>query len=504
MVDIKPYATVRPFLGTLPSWLREEDAVRLSAYSTYEGIYKNLPDAFKLVRRGEDDNPIFLPSARTIVETINRYLCKDWTYTIQPIPGGTANDAQVAEMELLLGSLWKREQIAAKFATQKRWCLVRGDAVWHVRADSSKDAGTRISIDEVDPASYFPIYDEWNPEKVVGCHLVDPVVNDAGKTVIKRQTYRKQDQRITYELSWWETGAWDDRDDTITLKSVPSSDIPEGEWNKPVSEQALDARIQALPVYHVKNQRETNSTFGSSELAGFETLIAAINQSITDEELTLALQGLGLYWTNSGPPVDENNKETNWKLGPGYVVEVDAESTFGRTQGVSSVEPTQTHISKLESSMREAAGTPDIAVGSVDVQTAESGIALQFKMAPILAAVGEKQLEILSVMDHLLFDLTTMWFPAFEGFSAESLRVSSQIADPMPVNRDAVLQEILALLSTSPPLISADYARQLLSQKLGYVFPDTMANDIVAETSALTEARNPDSFDARVQRELLG
>jgi hypothetical protein len=217
--------------------------------------------------------------------------------------------------------------------------------------------------------------------------------------------------------------------------------------------------------------------------------------------LALALEGLGLYATTSGPPVDDDGNEENWRLGPGWVVEIDRDSTFERVSGVGSVEPYQTHINSIKGFAHESAGIPDIAVGAVDVQTAESGIALAFKMAPILAKNEEKEQEILSVMDHMLYDLTTMWFPVYEGFTTAARPVSI-VDDPMPTNRKATLDEIVAMLSTDPPLISAAYARTLLSEKLGYDFPDEIDSDVVDEAAAIAAARNVDPFASRVAAEL--
>lgn len=495
MANLTPYSTAKPMMGPLPQWLSGEDAERLAAYSLYESIYRNVPQAFKLVQRGNEQNPIYIPAAKTIVEATNRYLAKRWTYALEPRLG---SDAERLALDTALQKLFRREMVWSKFATQKRFGLVRGDSVWHIVADENKELGSRISVYEVDPAAYFPIQDPWNPEKILGCHLVDPVEMDGGKVVIKRQTYRKTETgTITYELTWWETGAWDDREGGDLKRA---SQIPEGDFNRPVAYE-LDPRITSIPVYHIKNNRVTGQPFGVSELAGLETLLAGINQSISDEDLALALEGLGLYATTSGPPVDEDGNEINWKLGPGWVVEIDAESDFKRVSGVGSVEPYQTHIQSLRGFAHESSSIPDIAVGNVDVQTAESGIALAFKMGPILSKNEEKEQEILSVMDHMLYDITTMWMPVYEGLNTPARPVSI-IDDPLPINRKATLDEILAMMSTDPPLITAEYARTLLSEKLGYDFPDEMSNAVVTEAAAIADARNVDPFASRVAAEL--
>lgn len=497
MVDLTPYSTAKALMGPRDSWLGADDAERLAAYQVYESIYRNVPEAFKLVQRGSDQNPIYLPSAKTIIEAKNRYLAKRWTYALDP---GKGTDQEREILNFALQNLFRRERIWSKFSTQKRWGLVRGDSVWHIVADPEKPEGRRISVYEVDPASYFPISDDWNPDKIYGVHLVDPVMNAAGKTVIKRQTYRKTETgTITYECSWWETGAWDDRDPDNKLKPIASKDMPEGQVAVP--EEELDSRITAIPVYHIKNSRTPNTPFGTSDLAGLETIIAGVNQRMSDQDLALALEGLGLYWTNSGPPVDEDGNETNWRMGPGWVVEIDPDSTFGRVTGVSSVDASLAHINKLEQAMREASSVPDIAIGSVDVQTAESGIALAFKMGPILAENEEKEQEILAVTDNLLYDLTTMWFPVYEALE-NAARPVSIVDDPLPTNRKAVLEEITTMLTAEPPLISAEYARTLIQEKLGYDFPDEMANAVVDEAKSIAAARSVDPFASRVAEEL--
>lgn len=497
-MDLTPYSSVKPLMGPLDQWLTKDDAERLAAYAVYEGMYRNVSDTFKLVQRGDEQNPIYLPSARTVIEAKNRFLAVGWNYALVP---GLGSDQERAALGFAMETLFRREIIRTKFGTQKRWGLVRGDSVWHVVADEDKPEGRRISVYEVDPASYFPIYDPWNPDKITGVHLVDPVLNEAGKTVIKRQTYRKTDTgTITYELTWWESGAWDDRDGSIELKKVAGKDIPEGDYNAPDFYE-LPPEITSIPVYHIKNNRITGQPYGTSDLAGYETVIAGINQTISDEDLTLAMQGLGLYWTNSGPPVDENGEETNWRFGPGWVVEIDEDSTFGRVQGVGSVDPMTNHIQTIKGAMHEAAGVPNIAVGNVDTQVAESGIALAFHMAPILSANKEKEDEMLGVMDQMLFDITTMWLPAFEGLSTAA-RVVSKVEDPLPVNRKAVLDEVIAMLSSDPPLISAEYARTILQEKLGYDFPNEMGTAVVTEAAAIAAARAVDPFADRVRYEI--
>jgi hypothetical protein len=76
------------------------------------------------------------------------------------------------------------------------------------------------------------------------------------------------------------------------------------------------------------------------------------------------------------------------------------------------------------------------------------------------------------------------------------------VDDPMPINRKAIIDEVISLLSSNPPLISAEYARTILSDRLGYDFPDEMFNTVVTEAAALAAARNIDPYAQRVEEEL--
>lgn len=489
------YETILPLIGTaLPSWVgNTNDAARVAAYLKYEDMYWNTPETFALVQRGTDKPVIYIPSARIIVEATNRFLAKSWDFSVDPTVG-TPNDQTLVSS--MIRRLFKRELMWAKFATQKRYGLIRGDQVWHILANPLKKLGSRISINELDPGSYFPIHDPDNLERIIGCHLVDQVLMDDLKTIAnRRQTYRKDPLTggITTELALFELGKWDDRD-PVQVKATPPKLL-----QQLIPVTPLDPRITTIPVYHIKNSRTPGDPFGSSEMRGLETIAAAINQAVTDEDLALALQGLGLYWTTSGPPVDKDGNETNWRLGPGQVVEIDAESTFNRVTGVSGL-PALQHIGYLAGAMQQASGVSDVAAGRVNVQVAESGIALYLELAPIIAKNAEKESEMLGVHDHMLYDLVQMWFPVYEGLPAETaVEVVSVVDDPMPVDRDARIKEILSLVAAS--IISSAYAREELT-KLGYEFPAEMGVDIVQEKTALSAAMFPDPYQSRAEQEI--
>lgn len=508
------YASIQPFIKTAPENLSgsPEDILRIQAYEVYEDFYHNRPETFKVMLRGEDDEQkeIYIPSAKKMIEAKNRFLGKDFEFAIPP---GRGTPEGQAEMELAMDNLFKREKIVKKFQNQKRYGLIRGDALWHVTADPAKMPGQRISVHELNPANYFRIEDPDNPNRILGCHIVDvvPDPEDSSKTVARRLTYLRAGAvlagpetpgyvleegtdsstiGITSEVTHWAIGKWDDR----FMKKDDLEPVPH-----PGDRELMDLppEITSIPVYHWKNNEIPGEAFGLSEIAGVESLIAGINQAVNDEDLTLVMQGLGIYYTDSRPP-QQDGVDTTWDLSPGSVVEVPQGSVFGRVNGVGSVSPYQDHIAMLKADGMEGLGIPDIAAGKVDVTVAESGVSLALQMMPIIADASEKEEEILGTMDHLLYDIARAWLPAFEQIVIPDVSVVSIVGDPVPVNRDAKIQEII-LLFTSGLITVAQAQAQLAS--LGYTFQDGDDKRVIQEAHQRAKAAMGE-LDNRFEQEL--
>lgn len=490
--DFTPYSTLRAFFpATMPTWIPDElDQQRIESYKIYEQIYWNVPDTFKLVARGTEDKPIYLPSGKTMIETCNRYTATGMKVNIEPSLVNPATTQERTEYQQVWNDLFKRERFWSKFAGNKRYGLIRGDWLWRIIADPLKPQGSRLTIRELDPASYFPIWDPDDVDRIIGCHIVDQIVDAEDNVELRRATYlkpgsaRNTGQYVTYQLDVFD---------------------PDGEWNalgKPKRTitplQTLNG-ITKLPVYHIKNFDEPSNPFGSSEIRGLERIIAAMNQAISDEDLALALDGIGLYETDAPPPTDDKGNVVNWRLGPGRVVEHPSGSKFNRVTGVGSFGPFQDHLGFLTKSLREGAGTPDIAVGVVDVTVAESGVSRLLQLAPLLARTEEKDTSIIEVHQQMFYDIQTEWLPAFEGISQEGVMVTPVVGNKLPEDVDGRLKQLNDMFDRK--IISAQYYRDEAA-KLGFEFPDGMDSQIIKETTALATASDP--FGDRMNSELGG
>lgn len=502
------YSNVKPFFSTsVPNWIgaNKEDQDRVRAYMFYERLYWNVPDTLAIVQRGDDSLPIYLPSARKIVEACNRFLAVDWTYSIVAGAGSASDQAQC---KVLLDGLWKNQKMKAKFGRQKRYGLIRGDAVWHVRAAPDRPAGSRIDIYEVDPTNAFPILENLNPDRIIGWHLVDlvPDPRDITKQVVRRQTYTKATgdyfgpSTIMSSIGYYELGKWDDRK-TITNATPQVAAVP---WEGTVIPFALPASITNLPVYLIPNQKQPCQTFGSSEVRGIETVIASVNQSVSDQDLTLAMQGLGVYFSTAGPPVAQDGTPGTFDISPGTVVEVPSDATFGRVSGVSSGLPGIEHMNFILGQMQSSVGVPDIAAGVVDVTVAESGIALRLQMSPLLSHNKEKETDMTDEYNCMFRDLVDGWFPAYEAFGSNTgVEVVMTTGDPVPQDRAARFKEILILVEAVPALMSIRTAIDEL-KKIGYDMPADELQQLTKEAQERAKNLQLDPFAQRALGEVQG
>lgn len=487
--EITPYQTAMPFATGLAGWLDQYEAQRIASYTVYDSMYKNSDGNTEAMLRGSVDLPIYVPSAKGLINTMARYVGRGFGFAVDPTMGTT--DEQIAAITAY-NSWFDRERITTKFKMAVKECMKFGDSFWYIYADANKPEGSRVSIKTVDPAMVFPILLDEDPDKVVGYMIVEQVEN-GDEVVIRRQRWLKNTSpdhpnfgtpeapvvydRITLEIEGWNNP----EDQTIVSTEEPQMYLPK--------------EIIQLPIYHWKNNEESSNPYGVSEISGLERLIAGINQALTDQDFTLAMQGLGMYKSDKGGPVDAAGNDIDWELGPGKVIE---DETFGRVDGVSTVAPFLEHIRYIEEKLDAIVGITDVTRGAVSAEVAESGIALSIRMSPTIDTADDKDAAIKAVFDQLLHDMKA-WFQAFEGWNFSTVRIFTQFGDKMPRNRAAELEELDNLLDRK--VISTAYYRRKLQESYGYEFDDTIIEEIAADVAMESAGAAPDPYAGRLDDE---
>jgi len=462
----------------LPNIINDMDAQRINAYELYDDFYYNRPETFRVTCRGDSDVEIYLPSTKKIVNATARFLGVDFSYSLK---GGNLD-----AVENFIENLFAREEIQRRFIRGKRSLLTRGDLVWYITANPKKPEGKRLTINTIHPSSVFPIEDPDDNSHVKGWHIVDLVPDpreqemEKGKQVARRQTYRRdRDSQITYDAALFEQGAWDDR----FLK--PGELKPIQILSRTIT---FPSEITAFPVYLVPNHEPDGSSWGMSLVAGVEYIINAVNQSITYEDLSLVLQGLGVYVSTAGPPIDPStNKPGKYKLHPGNVVEIDPGDDFKRVTGVMTLSPFQEHVSTLDRWMMDGAGVPDMATGAIEVSVAQSGISLALKMGPIIAENSDRELALGGKWDQIGYDLLNGWIPAFENLNCGGTKWTTIFDDPMPINRESYVNELIQLSVMN--LITLQEVRDKL-EAIGYENTEGIVEELYEQMSRRATAQS--------------
>lgn len=467
-----PWSSLGNMLGKPPSWWPEEERERIQAYEKYDQLYWNDPTQYA-IRVLENEEPIYIPNARTVVDTTAQYLMKGLQVIVNHDVESTAHETQ----QQFVDNFLTRERFYSKFHINKQAGICRGDSAFHITADPNKPEGERISIDTLHPGCVWKVTDPDDPDEVIRIHIVQiytyPKDEDPQqKEYVRKLTYHKipptspgGTQKIAREEAIWELEpTWYGSEPKPVKKEeiLPYEELPE--------------QIQHFPVYWFNNIEWEDQLYGSSDLRGLEFLDWAVSQGSTDTQAALALEGLGVFATDGGRPVNDSGDEEDWEVAPGKVMEVPSGAYFRRVDGVGSITPMMDQLNYLEGKMYQASGMTDVALGKIDVQVAQSGVALAIKFMPTLARIEHRDIAYKEILSQMFHDLQ-LWYEAYESTAFPMVHV--HIAESkLPVDRAAKVNELNNMLDRK--IISRQFYRKEM-HGLGYKIPDNIEDQIQEE-----------------------
>lgn len=474
-------------------YLPPRDKDRANAYDKYDQIYWNDVNAY-YIRYLRDEVPVYVPNPRTMVDTTAHYYLKGLNVSPKD-----SNDS--SPMAKALKDFLRREMFFSRFNAAKNQGVARGDYAYHVTADMTKPAGKRISMTPLHPGKVILDTDPDDCTRVIRAHLVDLVPHPdldkakVGTKAVKELVYwyKGEDEETPdpgARLDDIARGYEGDQGTRTVLRKETIWAIDKHWWDPEereqievtLDEEELPEPIDTIPVYFFNNLSWGEEPYGRSELKGFENISQSISQLTTDQGTALSLEGLGLYATDGGKPVDAQGRDSDWEIYPGMVAEVPIGAYFRRVEGVGSVKPNMDHIEYLESKIREAGGLSDVALGRVDVQTAQSGIALAIKFMPTLAKIEARDKAGVDRLTQMFYDWKNWWAAYEHQTFTEDIVVT--IGDKLPTDRTGRINELNNMLDRG--VISKQYYRDEM-QKLGYDFPDDIEQQIDDEKTKEAE-----------------
>lgn len=463
-----PYSSLDSMLGKPPGWWPEEEQQRIASYEKYDQLYWNDPTQYA-IRVLENEQPIYVPNARTIVDTTAHYLLKGLTINLPSQDPKESN-------QKFWDDFCKRERFYSKFHRNKQSGVARGDWAFHITADPTKEEGSRISIDTLHPGMVWKVPHPDDPDDIIRIHIVQQWIepnDDEKKPRIRKLTYHKIDKN---HPDW--TGTRRIARDEAIYEIEPTWHGPEPKLVRQILKyDFLPPEIDQFPVYWFNNIEWESQDYGSSEIRGLEFLDWAVSQGCTDTQMALGLEGLGVFATDGGRPVDDQGNETDWEVAPGKVMEVPSGAYFRRVDGVGSVTPMMEQLKYLESKMYQASAMTDVALGQVDVQVAQSGIALAIKFMPTLAKLEHRDTAGVEITQQMVHDLKK-WFLVYERMNIVDDFDVSIAASKLPKNRTETVNELNNMLDRK--VISKKYYREQM-RELGYAIPDDIEKQIMEE-----------------------
>lgn len=493
------WSSAQLYVKNLPGWVPPAHQMRIAAYEIWEQIYwSHVATEYKVMNRGLDaeDQPLYVPSSKIVIDTLSRYIGPKLTFAIDTKTGTEAT--QLAARQAFQ-ALFDRERFNSRYIAGKRDGIIRGDWGWHITADPTKPQGSRLSLVPFNASNYFPVYEDetvlgGDPDKLVMVVLAEQVVVGEDNRVRTQRYIRQENGQIMSVVDLWEPDKWflwgydDDAADPVQ-NVVPAALLPAG--------------ITSFPVYHLPHRPSSDQTFGNSPMRGLEVLQAGLNQAMTDEDLALALMGLGVYATDeAGGPRDRQGQPVPWMIYPGAVVE--NAKGLHKVEGLTGLQAYTDHITRLEGYVADSSGATDAARGRLEVTEAESGVALRLKLGPTIALAEEQDSILLDVHAQMFHDLVNMWFPTYEQVNFTDVRVFPVLGDKLPVNRqeEVTLMNQLVLAN----IISTSSARQYLTAKgFADVFDPREGDLVLAEKVAIAAAEGGDTaLDDRAAQEQAG
>lgn len=473
-----PYSTVTRYAEHLgvPTWAGPEYGERLGAYLAYQAMYDNTNEAFMAELRTDDDRLVLVPLAKIIVQTMSHFYMKG----LNVFPEGDPTLSTPA------GQAWaqfvKRERFYSKFHLAKHSGCILGDFILHLTGNEDKVDGQRVSLHSVHPSAYFPLYeDPTNPDRITAVRLAEQWVDpeDENKTLVKVLDYWFEDpeesdpeaRKVWMEENIWEMEGWNNEEERKLIQNtIPPQELPEP--------------IAFIPVFHGVNELVDGEDFGRSELSGLESMLRTINQTVTDSDIALALVGIGVYATDAGRPIDEDGNETDWIVAPGAVLEVPGATMIKKLEGISSLDPQVAFIELIRKYALEASGVSSVAVGDIDSQTAESGIALALRFLPTLAKLELRELILTESLAQFLYNWSA-FYDAYETVAIANTEFTIELGEKLPLDRQKRIDELNNLLDRK--VISRAFYRDEM-RKLGIDIPATDWEILLEEERALAEA----------------
>lgn len=511
-LDYKPtFPETRGVRGNLvPFWVGEHFR-RLAAYNLYEAYYRNAArwwldvanlDQEDIDKRREYGDPFIV-----VQQMVASVIGEDQTIVVKGATGVEPIPDAVLQQEAL--SQWAvDERFILKMLECERNAQKLGDGVYVIY----EDEGDRPRLRTYNPGQYFPVLDDedrngW-PKRVHIAWEFEKVVDNQKRTFVTRATWELRDlstsELRTHQWNddpadvncWYRKGTWKLNDIQHREPDPNLFDDAKAEWET----DWMDLDIDYIPVIHIPNTVAEEEHYGTSVFANVMQIFDDLISSDTDLQASSATTGSPPIAVGGvGLPVDEDGKVTSY--GPGTVWQTgDGAATMIDTSN--SLDALLKYIDSLIKRLSINVRIPESLMGRIKPSEVPSGITLALSFTPHASDIREKRL-VRKEKYSLLFKFISRSLLK-KGTIPEISDVELHFGSFLPSHRKEVVDLVVQLMSTKPPVISLETAVRMLMEA-GFPIDDAVAeverirqNDFESANQMLDVVGEPNPVRARL------
>lgn len=382
-------------------------------------------------------------------------------YDDMPIQWGVRGDMEVEEGDKdainLLNTILEENNAASLLWELELDRNIYGGGALRIAPELSLFNTGHIRLTRILRDSFFPVWDPEDPDKLLSATTI--------VTMSPEQA--------------WEKYGYKAKEDVVTRTEV---------WTQSTYENYLDKNyistmsgvnpFGVVPFVYIPRYR-SNDWWGEALSKDLIPVQDELNGRVADISEAITYNSNPIKW---GVNLPRNFNSDNYPVGPNTLWDLGRQLSglkpeVGMLEASAAVSPGSLDFMRFVYSWMETSGeAPPIAFGKDDGGGQRSGVTLEIRMWPLLKAVRRSRAYMRSGMARTLHIigriLNQKKFPNVQQRAIKSIltgNIQAKFFPVLPRDQQKIVDEVVKLLSTTPPSISLETAQILLGRGPGEV-----------------------------------
>lgn len=350
----------------------KEDTARIQRYQTYESIFLGDHfDAFNMMSKDVSKDYAALKYVTSNFGGLISKLAADMLF--EEFPKFSLEKGDQTFMDAFINTI--KVQIYESGLEQS----YSGDVLFRIRSEDKK-----CIVEDINPAYYFPEYDDNNVRAEPQAHVLAwkvPIAGNQKSAVFLEKHYKGKIVNELWQLD--EAGA--------LAVQLPIGEYLRDDLGNPIPDE-VDTKVDEFLIVHIPNYRIRTQYYGISDYKDLTSLMFAINNRMTKIDSILDKHGEPILAVPQGV-LDDDGKVKRGSFG---VIEVDSTSAGGEMPTYivwdAKLEAAEAEIDRLVDFLFMFSETSQAIFGKDAGAGAESGRALKYKLLRTIAKKHRKEL----------------------------------------------------------------------------------------------------------------